>query len=407
VRIDAGGPLSIDPRAERMIANAQRRSTSQAGPPVAASAVLFPRRRRFMSRSLVAFALAAALLAGCAHPEPPPEPPTVPRAPDLTLNTVYTDDGAELPLRSFLPAGKPRAALVALHGFNDYSNAFSEPGLYFMRHGIALYAYDQRGFGDAPDRGRWVGQRRLVADLKLVVALVRAHQPGVPVYLLGESMGGALVMVAMAEPDPPPVDGVILVAPAVRGRLTLSGLERAVLDVTSTLIPWFTVTGEGLNVLPSDNFTMLRQLSRDRSMIVHTRLDAVHGLVDLMDAALAAAPRLTARALILTGERDEVVTPLPTCLMLARLPPRPPGAWRSLLYPLGYHMLLRDQDADMVLGDIDRWIVDPTTRLPSGDERLADPADTTPAAVARLPTCRPIAAELRAYPEFAALAASR
>ena len=354
-----------------------------------------------MIRIAIGLVLTAALLAACAQPAPP----AVPGVPHMTLDTVFTEDGAELPLRSFLPAGPPRAVLIALHGFNDYSNAFSEAGLYFMDRGVALYAYDQRGFGDAPDRGLWVGQRRLIADLTLVVNLVRAKHPGVPVYLLGESMGGALAMVAMAEPDPPPVDGVILDAPAVRGRATLTGLERAVLEVTSAVIPWFTVTGQGLHIIPSDNITMLRQLSGDRLMIFHTRIDAVRGLVDLMDAALAATSRLTAPTLILTGARDEIVTPIPTCLMLARLPPRPPGAWRSMLYPHGYHMLLRDRDAEIVMADIDAWIGDRTAALPSGDERLTQAADATPAGIARLPTCHAVAAELREHPEFGALAA--
>ena len=69
-----------------------------------------------------------------------------------------------LPLRRWLPEGKPRAVVLALHGFNDYSNAFADAGPVFAAHGIALYAYDQRGFGAAPAPGRWPGSRRLVDD---------------------------------------------------------------------------------------------------------------------------------------------------------------------------------------------------------------------------------------------------
>jgi alpha-beta hydrolase superfamily lysophospholipase len=355
-----------------------------------------------MRHRLVFAALAGVLLTGCAQPAPPP-----PGAPLMTLNAVYTADGADLPLRSFLPAGEPRAALVALHGFNDYSNAFSEAGLYFMAHGIALYAYDQRGFGDAPARGRWVGQRLLADDVRLVVALVRRRHPGVPVFLLGESMGAALAMVAMAEPDPPAADGVILVAPAVRGRTTLTPLQRAVLDVVSSAFPWFTVTGQGLGITPSDNYTMLRQLAHDPLIIHHTRTDTLRGLVDLMDAASDAAPRLTAPLLMLTGEQDEIITPIPTCLMLSRLPPRPPGAWRLMMYPQGYHMLLRDRDADLVMADIVQWIADRRAPLPSGDERLTGTPATMAADIARLPTCGTVADRLREHPEFAALAPAR
>jgi alpha-beta hydrolase superfamily lysophospholipase len=345
--------------------------------------------------------LASLAIGGCAtHAFLAPVPPG---GPQMTLNAVYTEDGADLPLRSFLPAGTPRAAIVGLHGFNDYSNAFSEVGLYFRDRGIALYAYDQRGFGDAPDRGLWVGQRRLLDDLKLVVGLVRRRHPGIPVFLIGESMGGALAMVAMAQPDPPPVDGIVLVAPAVRGRATLTTLQRAVLDVVSHALPWFTVTGQGLGITPSDNIAMLRQLSQDRSIIFHTRTDTIRGLVDLMDAASQAVPRLTGPTLILSGERDQIITPIPTCLMLAALPPRPPAAWRFMIYPHGYHMLLRDRDADLVMADIARWIEDRRATLPSGDERLSGPGEPRPADIAALPTCRDTVESLRAYPAFSAL----
>ena len=360
-------------------------------------------RAEVTAKRRVAFALIAGLvLASCAAP-PAPRPP---EAPSMTLNTVYTADGAELPLRTFLPAGTPRAVIVALHGFNDYSNTYSDPGLFFMAHGIGLYAYDQRGFGDAPDRGLWVGQRLLIDDLKLVVALVHRRHPGVPLFIVGDSMGAAIVMVAMAGPDPPATDGVILSAPAVRGRDTLTALERGVLDVLSSALPWFTVTGQGLNILPSDNFAMLRQLYEDPLIIKHTRLDTLRGLVDLMDAASKAARRLTVPALILAGQRDEIITPVPTCLMLARLPPRPRGAWRFVLYPKGYHMLLRDHEATRVMTDIEQWIDDRAAPLPSGDERLPTGTASMVRAIADLPTCRKGLDALTEHPEFAALRAS-
>lgn len=307
----------------------------------------------------------------------------------MTHNAVYTADGADLPLRRFLPTeGDPKAVIIAVHGFNDYSAAFGDPGLFFRKRGIALYAYDQRGFGDAPLRGRWAGQDRMIADLQTVVALVRDAHPAKPLFVMGESMGGALTMVAASGARRLDVDGIILVAPAVRGRATLTWLQRAVLDTVSTLLPWFSVTAEGLRIVPSDNYRMLVQLSHDPLIIKRTRADAVRGLVDLMDSASRAADRLAVPALILAGERDEVITPAPTCRMLTRLPAKPPAPWRFVLYPRGYHMLLRDRDADLVMTDIVRWIEDRQASLPSGFERLAGPTEPAVAEIVALPSCR-------------------
>ena len=115
-----------------------------------------------------------------------------------------------------------RAVILALHGFNDYSNAFEDPGDAWATRGIATYAYDQRGFGAAPERGLWPGRAALAADAATASQMLRRLYPGVPLYLLGDSMGGAVAVVAMTGESGTPVpdvDGVILTAPAVWGRV--------------------------------------------------------------------------------------------------------------------------------------------------------------------------------------------
>jgi len=62
------------------------------------------------------------------------------------------------------------------------------------------YAYDQRGFGKAPHTGIWPGGKALREDLVDCVEAVRERNPGVPVFALGESMGGAVVLSALADP---------------------------------------------------------------------------------------------------------------------------------------------------------------------------------------------------------------
>ncbi|MEJ0071171.1 MAG: hypothetical protein WDO24_23260 [Pseudomonadota bacterium] len=49
-------------------------------------------------------------------------------APQLAADRLIAADGTALPMRQWLPAGQPHAVVLALHGFNDYSNAFAAPG---------------------------------------------------------------------------------------------------------------------------------------------------------------------------------------------------------------------------------------------------------------------------------------
>lgn len=275
-------------------------------------------------------------------------------------------DGSQLPLRAWLPKDSPaKAAIVALHGFNDYSNFFSSPGNYLSRHGIACYAYDQRGFGKAPGRGLWSGIEAYANDLTCFVNEIRKRHPGVPLYVLGESMGGAVTIVALTGSNPPNIDGVILVAPAVWGRETMPWYQRWLLAVTSHTVPWMELTGKGLHISPSDNIEMLRALGRDPHVIKGTRIDAVYGLSNLMDEALSRAEKLQLPTLVQYGEHDQIIPKEPLFLMLEKMP----ATARKAFYVHGYHMLLRDLQGEKPLADIAAWINDHNTPLPFGTDQ--------------------------------------
>jgi alpha-beta hydrolase superfamily lysophospholipase len=283
--------------------------------------------------------------------------------PKIDRARFITADGAQMPFRSWLPKDTPaKAVIIALHGFNDYSNAFTASGTYLSSRGIACYAYDQRGFGGAPGRGLWSGVDAYTDDLTAFTAVVRMLHPKVPLYVLGESMGGAVTIAAMTGSRPPDVNGVILVAPAVWGRDTMPWYQRWLLAVTAHTVPWMELTGKGLKIKPSDNIEMLRGLGRDPLVIKATRIDTMHGLTNLMDTALARAQQLRLPTLVQYGEHDQVIPQQPTLLMLEKMP----VSTKKAFYKNGYHMLLRDLQGEKPLADIVAWITDHNRPLPYG-----------------------------------------
>jgi len=287
--------------------------------------------------------------------------------PSIERDHFVTVDGSLLPLRTWQPKEDViKAVIVALHGFDDYSNFFASPGSYFSRQGIACYAYDQRGFGDTSGRGFWFGIDTYTNDLTYFVDVVRKRHQGVPVYLLGESMGGAVSIAAVTGKNPPKVDGVILVAPAVWGRDTMPWYQRWLLAVASHTLPWVELTGESTNVWPSDNIEMLRALGRDPKVIKATRIDAVYGLSNLMDEALSQADKITKPTLVLYGEKDQIIPKKPMLLMLDKMP----RTTRKAFYPHGFHMLLRDLQGEKPMADIAAWIMDHNNTLPYGRNSL-------------------------------------
>jgi alpha-beta hydrolase superfamily lysophospholipase len=321
-----------------------------------------------------ALALLAAPLAGCIGVDPGTgvDPaPLAARATDVRASLAddrfIAADGAVLPLRSWLPEGPPGAVILALHGLNDYSNAFALPAPALVAEGIAVYAYDQRGFGAAPQRGRWAGNDAMRSDAVLAATLLRQRHPGIPLYLLGESMGGAVAVLAVTGSAPAPVDGVILAAPAVWGRQAMSVFERVGLWVIDHL-PALEVSQRSVPyaIHPSDNIPMLRALGRDPLVLKRARTDTLAGVVDLMSAALARAPHLAVPALVLYGEKDEIVPRGALASFVDSLPAGARRGQRVALYPNGYHMLLRDLQGATVLTDVATWLHDPRAALPSG-----------------------------------------
>jgi len=312
---------------------------------------------------VLALALLAVLLAACAPAVHPPGARI--SEPKFTDSAFTAADGVALPARTWGPGqGAPKAVVLALHGFNDYSLFFDDPGDFLAPYGIRSFAYDQRGFGAAPAPGTWAGANAYADDARDALAALKRRYPATPIYLLGMSMGGAVAMLA-AEGGLQGVSGLILVAPAVWGRATMPWYQRAALWLGAHSMPWLTLTGQGLGILPSDNIEMLRRLGQDPLVIKETRVGTIYGLVNLMDAALAASPKLPRPALILYGEKDQVIPKRPTWRMLATLP----EGVRVAIYEGGYHMLLRDLPAITVWKDLAAWMADPAAPLPSKADR--------------------------------------
>lgn len=289
----------------------------------------------------------------------------------LSETAFITEDGASLPLRRWLPKTEPTAVLIALHGFNDYSHFFTTPAQYLSNVGIACFAYDQRGFGAAPKRGLWAGNAAYTDDLQVLVRLLKQRYPKLPIYLLGESMGGAVIITAMTQSTMPPVDGIILSAPALWARETMPWYQTSLLWTIAHSMPWLTLTGEGVQVMPSDNIAMLRALGRDPWVIKGTRVETIYGLTDLMDAAFNNAHALHENTLILYGEKDDIIPKEPTYTFLNTLLTTDSTNKTVAIYPNGYHMLLRDLHASTTWQDIATWIHHSTDKLPSGADEHA------------------------------------
>jgi acylglycerol lipase len=113
------------------------------------------------------------------------------------------------------PMVTPRVAMLCIHGLGLYSGSYNDLGLRLSRSGIATFAIDVRGFGS------WMkakGEQDLdfdscLDDIKSAVQSIHQAYPGLPVFLLGESMGGAIAL-RFASQHPDMIEGLISSVPA-------------------------------------------------------------------------------------------------------------------------------------------------------------------------------------------------
>jgi alpha-beta hydrolase superfamily lysophospholipase len=284
--------------------------------------------------------------------------------PRLEQDAAVMEDGARLPSRSWVPAGPPRAAIVAVHGLNDYSGGFDATGRFLSAHGFMVYAFDQRGFGRAAQRGIWAGGDRMADDAWHVARLVRERHPGVPLYALGESMGGAVLLRALQRHPQGWIDAVALSAPAVWNRSEMRRYQRLPLNVLAHSWRSLKLSGRMTGRKPSDDPATLQWLRDDPLVIRKARVDVLWGLADLMDAVTLEPMTPGVPTLVLYGAHDEIVQAEPMSAWLETV--RAADDWHVALYPSGWHLLTRDLDAPRVLADLAAWFGRPGASLPSG-----------------------------------------
>jgi alpha-beta hydrolase superfamily lysophospholipase len=163
-------------------------------------------------------------------------------APDVQ-GTVDTRDGVRLFWRGWQPA-RPRAVLLIVHGLAEHSGRYGPTAGYFVDREFAVFAFDQRGHGRSPGRRVHVGSfDEFWWDLEAMLGEARGRVPGVPVFLLGHSQGGLVVLDYVLR-HPADLAGAVVtspllgVHPAQRASPALTLLARVLSRVwPSVLIP--------------------------------------------------------------------------------------------------------------------------------------------------------------------------
>ena len=261
--------------------------------------------------------------------------------------------GTRLYCRHCPPSAAPRAALIALHGLGDHSGLYPMVGEALGPRGIAVALPDLRGNGRSPGpRGHIDAWADLREDLHCLVGRTAAEHRGRPLVLLGNSLGG-LVVLDYALHHPAGVRGVIAIAPPL-GELGVPAPLLALGRLFSHIWPRFSLeTGMDLSGLSRDP-AVAEEILADP--LFHRRGTARLSteVTATIERVQGAAHRFPCPVLVVHGDADRMVPPDGSRRFVARA-----GHHDVTLLEIagGYHALLADLDHERVLAAIGDWML--------------------------------------------------
>jgi acylglycerol lipase len=260
--------------------------------------------------------------------------------------------GLRLFTQAWLPDGTPRAVVVLAHGAGEHSARYAHVGERFMREGFALHALDHRGHGRSEGHRALIDRiANAVADLDQLVAQAAERHPGVPLYLLGHSMGGC-VGISYTLSHQERLDGLVLSAPlaALEAASPVTRVAGKLLSRIAPRLGLFCVDPERVSRDPE----VVRAYAED-PLVHHGKLPArtIGELASAVASFPARVPAIELPLLVMHGSADRIV-PVAASLMVHD------GALskdkRLELYDGLYHEILNEPEQDQVMDDVVGWV---------------------------------------------------
>ncbi len=244
---------------------------------------------------------------------------------------------------------------MIVHGLAEHSGRYAPTAAYFSERDYAVFALDHRGHGQSPGRRVHVGSfAELRWDLAAMLAEARARVPGAPVFLLGHSQGGLVVLDQVLD-DPRGLAGAVVISPllgvhaAQRAPAWVAALARVLSRVwPSVLFP---------------NRVDPASLSRDPAVGAAYMADPLvsHAVSprwftsvgEAMARVHEAAPRLALPTLLLAAGEDRIVDALKSAQFAARSP----AALLEFAREDGFrHEMLNEPERAQVWERVERWL---------------------------------------------------
>jgi lysophospholipase len=250
----------------------------------------------------------------------------------------------------------PKAVFLTFHGLMDHGGNYLNLGIYMRSHGFTLVAPDQHGHDHK--RKAHVPQFDIfLKDVALILAWVKDEYAGVPIFMVGQSMGGLILthFAIRQYQEDPLVKGFILSAPGYENSVKTSKLLIKVAKLLSVVVPKMAVPIEDLRLHVTRDETEYNRMREDeKDGIQATKLSARMG--NAFMKAQEWVPGHIAEwkypmLAILPGD-DRLINTGVTRELLSKIED---GLVTEIFYPENYHESFNELNREEVFDRVREW----------------------------------------------------
>src|SRR5262252_7523464 len=269
-----------------------------------------------------------------------------------TEERLETTGGLTLFARSWRPDADARGVVVIVPGFNSHSGYFGWTAEQLVAADLAVYALDLRGRGQSDGERFYIENfTDYVDDVSAVVKLAKSREPGLPTFLLGHSAGGVVACLYTLD-NPRELTG--LISESFAHEIPAPDFALAVFKGLGHIAPH-------AHVLHLKNEIFTRDAKAVQAMeadpLIAHETQPTKTLAEMVRAderLKKEFPSMKLPVLILHGTADQATKPSGSERFYDRVGSRD----KTLkLYEGHFHDLLNDLGKEVVMADIQNWIV--------------------------------------------------
>ena len=277
------------------------------------------------------------------------------------VEKLTCSDGKERKIHIWEPEA-PRMVFLAVHGLMDQGGSYVVPALFFKDHGIATVAHNQHGHdhqgSDHPGKVIIPRFEVLLEDLDLMIRWVKENYPGLPIFIMGHSMG-VLVTTHFGIKrlgEDPLIKGFIVSAPYYRNAVKIPGIMLKLAGILAALFPRMVVPTEEFLVNVTRNEEIYnRHVKNEEDGVKVSKV--TYGIASEFLNAQKWIPGNITRwkhpMLVIVAGDDKITDSEVIRRLIGQIEP---GLVTELYYPDNYHENFNEPNREEIFARILEWV---------------------------------------------------